>query len=627
MPSQTISRIDASFAPLRHRAATVQPATLNEADNSVEVIWTTGAAVTRFDWYDGEYYNETLDVTPGAVRLDRLDAGAPVLASHDQGLDALIGSVVPGSVRLDAGKGYARVRFSETPDVANHVAKVKDGHLRAVSVGYLVHTYERHESPNGGRAELRAVDWEPTEISLVTVPADAGAQIRSRSNAMPEIIEGDDRQDDPPRQRRQRHVTADRIREICSRSDDYSRAFERGLVDENERNPMTESDLLHRLSEELAQIHARPSIDSRAGELGRPHQRDPLAQMRQGMADAVFSRLTGTEPGDDAREYRGASLVDMARGLLESRGERVRWSSKAAVLDMALRAGSHTTSDFTQLMGNAVGRYLREAYAATPSPLRALARKRTVPDFREIRAVQLAGPGVLRLVDEMGEFKRTSIIEASEGYKISTYGEIFSVSRQALINDDLGGFQQLAQFWVNAAVENESSLLYALINGSGVTMDDGNALYSSAHANLAGAGGAISVTSLGAARQGMRVQKHPDGSTPANVVPKFLVVGPAKETEAEQALAALAAATQGDVNPFAGKLQLVVDPHISGNSWRLFADPANFPVIEYAVLEGQEELFTDQRAGFDIDGMEFKARKDFGGGVIDWRGTYKDPGN
>ena len=126
----------------------------------------------------------------------------------------------------------------------------------------------------------------------------------------------------------------------------------------------------------------------------------------------------------------------------------------------------------------------------------------------------------------------------------------------------------------------------------------------------------------------MRAQKNPDGITPAAVTPRYLVVGPAKETEAEQALATLSAVQQpSQANPFSGKLDLIVEPRIPGNSWRLFSDPSNWPVLEYAQLAGEEGLFTDTRIGFDVDGFDFKARIDFGAGPVDWRGTYKNPGN
>ncbi|CAN5326237.1 hypothetical protein BH10PSE12_BH10PSE12_01860 [soil metagenome] len=611
------------------RAAAFTPASYREADNSIELCWSVGAAGTRFDWMGGEFYTEELSMDPKAVRLGRLNDGAPLLDSHqDHSLDSVIGSVTPGSARIANGQGLCRVRLAHTPDVANTVAKIVDGHIRNVSVGYIVHEYLKTESSTE-RTHMLATDWEPAEISMVCVPFDAAAQVRSRSRSMPDPIDpNDDHIDEADAGARRRAgaaraVTVARIRDVCGRTDDYSRAFERSLLEDHAESPLSDREFSARLADELIRVREQPGVNVRGG------GRDTVGQMARGMEDAIFARLSGTAPTEAAQEYRGASMIDMARGLFEAHGERVRWASKS---EIARRVGNVSTSDFANLLGSAAQRFLRAAYEASPSPMLALAARRTVPDFRQINALQLAGPAVLRQVEENGEFKRVNIIEGLNGYRLATYGEIFGITRQALINDDLGGFQQLARFWLNAEAETEAQILVSNITGFGANVIDVGsstpiALYNAAHGNLATTGTAITVAALAAGRQAMREQKQPGGVIPANIVPKYLLVGPAKETEAETILTTLASAEVAQVNPFSGKLQLIVDPHLTGNSWRLFADPAASPVLEYAQLEGQEGLFTDTRVGFEVDGVEFKARIDFGAGLIDWRGTYLNPGN
>lgn len=157
-------------------------------------------------------------------------------------------------------------------------------------------------------------------------------------------------------------------------------------------------------------------------------------------------------------------------------------------------------------------------------------------------------------------------------------------------------------------------------------MGDNKALYHVDHNNLATTGSGITVASLSAARQAMRTQKDFDGVSPMNIVPKYLVVGAEKETEAEQALATLAAATRETTNPFSGKLELVVDGRLTGPSWRLFADPLQSTVIEEARLAGQEDVFVDSKVGFEVDGVSVKARLDIAAAAVDYRGTYKNPG-
>lgn len=166
------------------RAAEVRAASFNQKDNSVEVVWTTGAAVRRFDWRTDRFYSEVLVVTPAAVRLDRLNAGAPLLDTHDDwSLSSVIGSVVPGSAKLEGGKGTARVRLSNAAGDADTVSKIRDGIIRNISVGYAIHKVVKTEADgDGADDEWRVVDWEPLEISAVPIPADAGSQIRKNDD-------------------------------------------------------------------------------------------------------------------------------------------------------------------------------------------------------------------------------------------------------------------------------------------------------------------------------------------------------------------------------------------------------------------------------------------------------------
>jgi len=164
--------------PTLRRAAELSPNTIDPESRSVEVIWSTGARVRRMSLF-GEAHDEELSMAPDHVRLERLNNGAPFLKVHDAGdLDAVIGSVVPGSARIENGQGIARIRISERDSVGDIWRDIEAGHIRAVSIGYQVHRYEVSK-PEGGRELWRAVDWTPFEISAVPVGADPAAGFRS----------------------------------------------------------------------------------------------------------------------------------------------------------------------------------------------------------------------------------------------------------------------------------------------------------------------------------------------------------------------------------------------------------------------------------------------------------------
>ncbi|MAN56785.1 MAG: peptidase, partial [Paracoccus sp.] len=131
---------------------------------------------------------------------------------------------------------------------------------------------------------------------------------------------------------------------------------------------------------------------------------------------------------------------------------------------------------------------------------------------------------------------------------------------------------------------------------------------------------------VSAARLAMRKQTGVTTDTPVSVTPKYLLVGPELETEAEKLLASIYAATTGDVNPFAGKLSLLVEPRITGDQWWIFGDPSAAPVLEYAYLSSAQGPQISSRDGWEVLGREFRVVLDFGAGAVDHRGAYHSAG-
>ncbi|MBP2505425.1 HK97 family phage prohead protease [Methylobacterium sp. PvP109] len=175
--------------PPVHRDASVRPESFDAKANTVEIVWSTGSSVRRYSWWDGEEYDEVLSMEPGAVRLDRLNAGAAFVDTHaTHCLDNVIGAVVPGTAKIEDGRGIATILLSAAPGVADTVQKIREGVIRNISVGYWLHKVVKTEADDGSVARHDVVDWEPLEISAVPVPADAGSQIRSAGGDEGEAI-------------------------------------------------------------------------------------------------------------------------------------------------------------------------------------------------------------------------------------------------------------------------------------------------------------------------------------------------------------------------------------------------------------------------------------------------------
>jgi hypothetical protein len=353
-------------------------------------------------------------------------------------------------------------------------------------------------------------------------------------------------------------------------------------------------------------------------------------EIARAVESALLARMTGAAPEGRAREFAGMSILQLGEQVLQARGERTNWLSRTAIADkvFARSGGQHTTSDFPALLTSAGRRVLLDAYAAAESPLKAIARKRTAQDFRAVSTVRLSEAPALLPVNENGEVTHGSRSEAKEAFSLKTFGRIFGISRQALINDDLDAFADSVRAFGVAAANVEADQLAALLlanSGAGVTLDDGSAVFTTARGNAAASGAALDVTNVGAARQALRDTKGLDGKTPLNLAPAYLVVGSENETAGEQLIAQITPATSGDVNPFGGKLELLVDPRLNGRGWRVFASPAQAEVLSYAYLSGAEGVQVEQREGWETLGLEIRAVLDFGAGATGWRGAYWTP--
>lgn len=172
--------------PMLTTRAALQPQTFDADNLTVDLVWSTGAQVRRFDWVEGPFIEE-LDMAPESIDLTRLNSGAPLLDTHDcYELESVIG-VVERAWVVD-GMGYATVRFSSRDEVQPIVADVKAGIIRHVSVGYVVQEYEITAPQDGSMPTYRATKWEPYELSLVPIGADAKASVRKIDERHPVFI-------------------------------------------------------------------------------------------------------------------------------------------------------------------------------------------------------------------------------------------------------------------------------------------------------------------------------------------------------------------------------------------------------------------------------------------------------
>jgi ATP-dependent protease ClpP protease subunit len=350
--------------------------------------------------------------------------------------------------------------------------------------------------------------------------------------------------------------------------------------------------------------------------------RDERDTRRAGMAMALTAQLTGNSPASDqARPYMAMSIVEMA-------AETVGWSAPirtAGDRQSVLMAASHTTGDFPFIFENALNKVLLERYEVQAPTYRRIARRRDFNDFRPHPLVRAGDFPTLLPVAENGEIRAGSFGESKETAVLVAYARKLSLTRQMLVNDDLNAIMDILNDYGSAIADFEEATAYNFLTTG--LMADGQNIFHSTHNNLAGAGTAITVVALAAGRAAIRKQVSVDGKK-LNLAPSILLVGPDKETEAEQLVTTITPALAGSVNPFSGRLEVITTAHITGNPWHLFADPARAggSCMVYGYLNGAAapRIRTDEP--FGQQGMQMSVELDFGLGFSDFRGAYRNPG-
>ena len=338
----------------------------------------------------------------------------------------------------------------------------------------------------------------------------------------------------------------------------------------------------------------------------------------------------------DPSEFRGMSLLDHAREDLERRQSgSTRGRTKMQVAgDFFAAAGSQTTSDFSVALEEALHKLLQASYMVAPDNWRRFCTVGTVSDFRAHNRYRRGFLGRLDKVLESGEFvNKTAPDTEKEVQQAETYGNILALSRQALVNDDMGVFSDLAATLGRAAalsIEIEVFNTLKLNSGLGPNMNDGNTLFHADHNNL-GDGAAIAVSALEKDRVLIAQQTDPSGNEFLDLRPAVLVLpvglgGTARVINEAQFDTEVSSKFQVP-NKVVGLFRDIVDTaRLSGTRRYLFADPMTAPVIEVAFLEGEQEPLMEVKDGWRVDGVEWKVRHDFGVAAIDFRGAVTDAG-
>ncbi|MGM0562819.1 MAG: prohead protease/major capsid protein fusion protein [Pseudomonadota bacterium] len=607
---------------------------------------------------------EVLEHSNDAINLERASRdGLPLLFNHDR--DKPIGRVRNIQLAED-GVLRGELHFSTNPRAEEVLADVREDYLGDISVSYSIDEWKEASDD----VTVTITRWTPLEASIVTVPADHTVGV-GRSHHQPETedhtMTKTVNQPNGQQQGAAPSQPAGGERDFDTTfQQGESRGMQRGA--EAERQRLLDIDELfgHRcLQSDKAQAFKREAIE-RGISIETVRQKafeliddaEPLAGDHQGTraqgggttisrgADAAdkfaeaAKRTLAVRAGHEVdaetkREVEASGMLSLdlaglAREYLVANGARVG-GDKMTIVGEAL-ARSHSTSDFSNIMADVAHKSVLKGYEETAETYRAICSIGNLSDFKASKRIGLSAFEDLEKVAEGGEFPHGTVGDRGEEIQLATYGKLFNITRQAIINDDLSLLSRIPMGMGRAAARKLGDLVYGvLINNP--NMSDAKALFHTDHNNLAGSGAAISVTTLDAARVAMATQKDSASNAKAlNIRGRYLVVPVAMETKAKQLIASEKdPTTKGafDPNPFYNAFEVIADPRLdaaSSTAWYVLADPNQFDGIELAFLNGQQAPYMEQEQGFNRDVASFKVRIDAAAAPMEYRTFWKNPG-
>jgi len=340
------------------------------------------------------------------------------------------------------------------------------------------------------------------------------------------------------------------------------------------------------------------------------------------MAKAMLSK-------DDFRnEFRSYSMLELARKSLSMHSVNLSSMDKMGIVSAAF---THTTSDFPSILSNIANKAMLKGYDEAEETFQIWTSRGELPDFKESERVDLNTFPSLAMVNEGAEFKQVTVGDRGEKIQLATYGNLFSITRQAIINDDLSVFTRVPMKMGRAAIRTIGDLVYAILTSNPV-MSDGTTLFHADHNNI-GAASAINTASVDAMRVLMATQKEGDATLNirlANLLVPVALEGTAKVTRNSEY--EVGASTRNNTTPNSVRetFEVISDARLDADSavrWYGTASNSIHDTIEVAYLDGNDRPVLEQQNGWNVDGTEFKVRMDAGVSALDYRTMAKNDGS
>lgn len=660
---------------MRFRSIPASPKTLDAEARSVDISIATETPVFM--------YGEKEILLSSGVMFPR-SGSIPLLNTHNRyDIDAVLGSV--RNLRVEDSTVVGTAFFSKESDGA--FTKVEEGHITDVSAGY----YEKNvtllkpgEETTIGKKKylgpLRIVTrWELREASLAPIGVDPNSKIRSKGGEVMdqklrefletkgldpdatdeeawEFLQRMDIQKtkptEPPKEPKKK---ADEGAQVPGEGEgDKDEMIRKAAAEEKqrcleitawcERTGMSErtQDYISRgldvgeVTKDLLDQRVKAESPQMRFQMGQ----DASEKFREAAVDSILLRAIGMSeyleeiknPAPGAKDLRGYSLKEIARECLRLANKR----TGGHILEMVGRA--MTSSDFPYILADSARKSLFVGFDTAEETWETWCGVGEVSDFKQHSLVRASEADDLDEINEKQEYTYGDRTEAREVYQIATYGKLFAITRQAIINDDLNALTDIPASHGESAARKIGDLPYAVLVAN-AAMGDGVTLFQAAHGNV-GTGGVVSVTTIGEAEKLMGIQTDLRGKRRLNIRPMYFL-GPwaikgvsevffRSERYAAEAVAGTPdeafAATRA--NPYAGDvLTRVYDARLDAASTTAYYLAARKgKTITVYFLNGIRRPYLETKTGWSVDGVEYKVRIDAAAKAVHWVGMVYNAG-
>lgn len=291
-----------------------------------------------------------------------------------------------------------------------------------------------------------------------------------------------------------------------------------------------------------------------------------------------------------------------------------------------------SSNDISGILSNTANKFIRVGFEKVESTWRSIATIKPVTDFKEITSYSLTGDLQYEKIGPTGEIKHGKLGEESYTNKADTYAKMLSITRQDIINDDLGALEGAPRRLGRGGALKFNDVFWTEYMNNSSFFTSGRSNY------ISGASTVLSVDSLTEAEAALMNQTDPDGK-PLAAMPAILLVPNALYVTGTQLMNSTElrgqASKSPSANPHAGKFAVVRSSYLSNaaytgystTAWYLLCDPEDIPVIEAVFLNGQQlPTIETSEAVFNQLGIEMRGYHDFGVSKQEYRGGVMSKG-